>query len=82
MAAQFRSGGAEVTFKRGDRSEVLVLQRQEGPAVLPSLERGGNPAASAPQAAAAGGTSYASSRARSTPKTGEYIDFGIFTPKK
>jgi len=32
----------EITFKKGDLSE-------EGPAAVPSLEGGGNPAASAPQ---------------------------------
>jgi hypothetical protein len=71
--------GGEVTFKKGDLSEVLVLQRQEGPAAGPSLEGGGNPAASAPRPAAH--TTH-HSRARSTSKNGECTDFGIFTPKK
>ena len=60
--------GREVTLKKADRSEVLVLQRQEGPA--------GGPAAStlpAPvmPASSSGAASFAPFVPRSTPKNGE-----------
>jgi general secretion pathway protein N len=61
--------GREVTLKKADRSEVLVLQRQEGPvgapagapAVLPGLQ---------PVSGATDG-SYAPFTPRSTPKNGQ-----------
>jgi general secretion pathway protein N len=55
--------GREVTFKKADRSEVLVMQRQEGPASVP---------APAPQPVS-GATNgfYAPFAPRSTPKNGE-----------
>jgi general secretion pathway protein N len=53
----------EVTLEKDDRSEVLVLQRQDGPAGSPGV-----PAAPIP---AAGGVSYAPFIPRSTPKNGE-----------
>lgn len=61
----------EVTFKQGDRSEVLALQRPDGTAVAPSA------AATAPADAgqlmmpATTDTSFAPFVPRSTPKNGE-----------
>jgi general secretion pathway protein N len=56
----------EVTFKKADRTEVLALKRQDGPAGVP-----GAPAV--PVIPAAGGVdvSYAPFVPRSTPKNGE-----------
>ena len=58
----------EVTFKKAERTEVLVLKRQDGPA-------GAAVAPAAPglvvPAAAGGNTSYAPFVPRSTPKNGE-----------
>jgi general secretion pathway protein N len=58
----------EVTFKKADRTEVLALQRQDGPAGIAGLP--GAPGLVLP---AAGGTdgSYAPFIPRSTPKHGE-----------
>jgi general secretion pathway protein N len=62
--------GREVTLKKADRSETLVLQRQEGPAGGPAVP---GPAAFGPTVPAAGAfdTSYAPFTPRSTPKNGE-----------
>src|SRR5882672_8322934 len=62
--------GREVTLKKADRSETLVLQRQEGTAVAPAAL---GPAAPGPTMPAAGAfdTSYAPFTPRSTPKNGE-----------
>lgn len=60
--------GREVTFKKADRTEVLVLQRQEGPVGAPA----GRPAMPAPEPVA--GTtdgSHALFAPRSTSKNGE-----------
>lgn len=59
--------GREVALKKADRTEVLVLQRQEGPAGVP-----GAPAVPG-LAPATGGVdvSYAPFTPRSTPKSGE-----------
>jgi general secretion pathway protein N len=60
--------GREVTLKKADRSEVLVLQRQEGPAGVPA-------AAVLPDqpvpAASSDASSYAPFTPRTTPKNGE-----------
>jgi general secretion pathway protein N len=59
----------EVTLKKADRSEILVLQRQEGTTGLT-----GAPVASGPVVVPAAGrldTSYAPFTPRSTPKNGE-----------
>jgi general secretion pathway protein N len=58
----------EVTLKKADRSEVLVLQRQEGPAGV-----AGFPPIPGPAMPGAGGVgvSYAPFTPRSTPKNGE-----------
>jgi general secretion pathway protein N len=59
--------GREVTFKKADRTEILALQRQEGPAAAPP----GAPAMPAPQTVS-GATdgSYVPFTPRSTPKNG------------
>ncbi len=57
--------GREVTLKKSERSEVLVLQRQEIPAGTPALPGPVIPAASN------SATSYAPFTPRSTPKNGE-----------
>jgi general secretion pathway protein N len=56
----------EVTFKKADRTEVLALKRQDGPASVPG-------APPVPVVPAAGGldASYAPFVPRSTPKNGE-----------
>jgi len=60
--------GREVTFKKADRTEVLALQRQEGPAGA----QGGAPAIPTPQAVSgAADGAYAPFTPRSTPKNGE-----------
>jgi len=60
--------GREVTFKKADRTEVLVLQRQEGPAGAAP----GAPAMPAPQpVSGATDGSYAPFTPRATPKNGE-----------
>lgn len=60
--------GREVTFKKADRTEVLALQRQEGPAGA----QGGAPAIPAAQAVlGAADGAYAPFTPRSTPKNGE-----------
>jgi general secretion pathway protein N len=60
----------EVTLKKADQTEVLVLQRQDGPSGSPVI-----PGLPAPLPAAAGGgvfnTPYAPFVPRSTPKNGE-----------
>jgi general secretion pathway protein N len=58
----------EVTLKKADQTEVLALQRQEGPAGSP-----GTPGLPPPLPAAVGGVegSYAPFVPRSTPKNGE-----------
>ena len=58
----------EVTLKKADRSEVLALQRQEGPAGV-----AGVPPIPGPAVPAAGGVdvSYAPFTPRSTPRNGE-----------
>lgn len=61
--------GREVTLKKADRSEVLVLQRQEGVAGMP-----GAPPAPGPIVLPASGSvdaSYAPFTPRSTPRNGE-----------
>lgn len=62
--------GREVTLKKAERSETLVLQRQEGPAGAPVVPGPSAPGVITP---AAGGfdTSYAPFTPRSTPKNGE-----------
>ena len=61
--------GREVRFKKADRSEVLVLQRQEGPA---GAAPPGLPGVAAPQpVSGATDGSYAPFTPRSTPKNGE-----------
>lgn len=59
----------EVTLKKADRSEVLVLQRQEGPAGVAGI----SPIPAAPIMPSAGGVgvSYAPFTPRSTPRNGE-----------
>jgi general secretion pathway protein N len=60
--------GREVTLKKADRSEVLVLQRQEGPVGAPA----GAPAMPVPQpVSGATDGSYAPFTPRSTPKNGQ-----------
>jgi general secretion pathway protein N len=59
--------GREVTLKKADRSEVLVLQRQEGPAGVPAAPA--SPGQVIPAASGAG--SYAPFTPRATPKNGE-----------
>ncbi len=60
--------GREVTLKKADRSEVLVLQRPEAPAGAPA----GVPAMPTPQpVAGATDGSYAPFTPRATPKNGE-----------
>jgi len=61
--------GREVTLKKADRSEILVLQRQEGPAAVPATQA--LPGQVIPAASSAGATSYAPFTPRSTPKNGE-----------
>jgi general secretion pathway protein N len=60
----------EVTLKKADQTEVLVLQRLDGPSGYPGV-----PGVPAPMPAAAGGgvfnTPYAPFVPRSTPKNGE-----------
>ena len=56
----------EVTFKKADRTEVLVLKRQDGPAGVPGV-----PAMPALIPGATGPNSYAPFIPRSTPKRGE-----------
>jgi general secretion pathway protein N len=60
--------GREVTLKKAERSEVLVLQRQEAPAAGPAT-----PALPGPviPAASNGTTSFVPFTPRSTPKNGE-----------
>lgn len=59
--------GREVTLKKAERSEVLVLQRQETPAAAPA-----GPALPAPVIPASNSnTSFAPFTPRSTPKNGE-----------
>jgi general secretion pathway protein N len=60
--------GREVTLKKSERSEVLVLQRQEAPTAGPTA-----PALPGPviPAASNGTTSFAPFTPRSTPKNGE-----------
>jgi general secretion pathway protein N len=60
--------GREVALKKADRTEVLVLQRQDGPAAVP-----GAPAIPGLATSAAGGVdvSYAPFGPRLTPKKGE-----------
>jgi general secretion pathway protein N len=60
--------GREVTLKKSERSEVLVLQRQETPVAGPSM-----PALPSPviPAASNSATSFAPFTPRSTPKNGE-----------
>jgi general secretion pathway protein N len=60
--------GREVTLKKADRSEVLGLQRPEGPAAVPGPV--GAPAQIVP-AAGGVGVSFAPFVPRSTPKNGE-----------
>ena len=62
--------GREVTLKKADRSETLVLQRQEVPSGAPPVS---GQVAPGPVAPTAGGfdTSYAPFTPRSTPKNGE-----------
>jgi general secretion pathway protein N len=62
--------GREVTLKKAEQTEVLVLQRQDGPG-SPALP--GIPEVPQPMPAAAGGVagSYAPFVPRSTPKNGE-----------
>jgi general secretion pathway protein N len=62
--------GREVTLKKADRSETLVLQRQEGTPGAPALA---GAAAAGPTIPAVGAfdTSYAPFTPRSTPKNGE-----------
>ncbi|MFB9265906.1 hypothetical protein ACFFWD_22570 [Bradyrhizobium erythrophlei] len=61
--------GREVAFRKASRSEVLVLQRQDGPA---SSMPAGGPAMPPPQpVAGALDGSYAPFTPRSTPKNGE-----------
>ena len=55
----------EVTLKKADQTEVLVLQRSDGPAGVP-----GGPGPTVP-AATGVGVSYAPFSPRSTPKNGE-----------
>lgn len=62
--------GREVTLKKADRSETLVLQRQEGTAVAPAAPGSAAPGPTMP-AAGAFDTSYAPFTPRSTPKNGE-----------
>ena len=57
----------EVTLKKADRTEVLVLQRQDGPAAAPAP---GAPALVVPAVGAADG-SYAPFTPRSMPKNGD-----------
>jgi general secretion pathway protein N len=60
--------GREVTLKKADRSEVLVLQRQEGPVGAPADA----PAMPVPQpVSGATDGSYAPFTPRSTPKNGQ-----------
>jgi general secretion pathway protein N len=59
--------GREVTLKKADRSEVLVLQRQEGPAGVPAAPA--SPGQIVP--AASGDATSAPFTPRSTPKNGE-----------
>jgi general secretion pathway protein N len=63
--------GREVTFKKADRSEVLVLQRQEGP-VGASVGVPGLPVPQPVSGATDG--SYAPFTPRSTPKNGQSDD--------
>jgi general secretion pathway protein N len=56
----------EVTFKKADRTEVLALKRQDGPAGVP-----GTPAVPVVPVAGAVDASYAPFVPRSTPKNGE-----------
>jgi general secretion pathway protein N len=62
--------GREVTLKKAEQTEVLVLQRQDGPG-SPAIP--GIPEVPQPMPAAAGGVagSYAPFVPRSTPKNGE-----------
>jgi len=60
--------GREVTLRKADRTEVLALQRPDGPAGAPSAAA--MPGLIVP-AAAGTGTSYAPLVPRSTPKNGE-----------
>jgi general secretion pathway protein N len=62
--------GREVTLKKADRSETLVLQRQEGTAAAPGVPGAAAPGPIVP-AAGAFDTSYAPFTPRSTPKNGE-----------
>jgi general secretion pathway protein N len=59
----------EVTFKKADRTEVLVLKRQEGAAGVPGVPIA--PAMPALVPGATGANSYAPFIPRSTPKHGE-----------
>ena len=61
----------EVTFKKADRTEVLALKRQDGPAGIPGAPA--VPVSAVPVMPAAGvaNTSYAPFVPRSTPKNGE-----------
>jgi general secretion pathway protein N len=63
--------GREVTLKKADRSETLVLQRQEGTAGGPPAVPGLAAPTSIVPAAGAFDTSYAPFTPRSTPKNGE-----------
>jgi general secretion pathway protein N len=63
--------GREVTLKKDDRSETLVLQRQEATAGAPAVPGPAAAGAIVPAAAGAFDTSYAPFTPRSTPKNGE-----------
>jgi general secretion pathway protein N len=65
--------GREVTLKKAEQTEVLTLQRQDGPGSPGMLAIPGIPGMPPPIPAAAGGVagSYAPFVPRSTPKNGE-----------
>jgi general secretion pathway protein N len=65
--------GREVTLKKAEQTEVLVLQRQEGPGSPAMSGIPGIPGVPPPMPAAVGGVagSYAPFVSRSTPKNGE-----------
>lgn len=67
--------GREVMLTKADRSETLVMERQEAPGSVPSLPGPAGPGQIAPRPVVptAGGfdTSYAPFTPRSTPKNGE-----------
>ncbi len=65
--------GREVTLKKAEQTEVLVLQRQEGPGSPAMSGIPGIPGVPPPMPAAVGGVagSYAPFVPRSTPKNGE-----------